>query len=395
MRVSRKFTAASALLASAGLAIVGCSSNASSASTASSSAASASQASGSSTGEPTASQTAQSALSQYLSPAISLSVGTQLSKRPPATEKIYYLASGDLINQQILAGVKAADSKLGWQTTVLTYNFANPATENSAILSAVNAGANAIIFAASNAASLTQGLQAAKQHGVIVISDAGGNPPGTPGVTANVNSAYTSGVTWGKLVGLGIAADAAKAGKPAHVAEITAPVFANILKPIDDEVKATVAKYCTGCTYDIVNISAPDVFAGKVPSDVVSYLQAHPDVSALSFSAAGDMQIGMSAALKAAGMSSVSIYGVAPEEPQLQELKSGTARGYAIDPLLVTGWMCVDAVARQLVDHNASLYDTAGSPTWYVTPQSSFDAANPPQVPADYQAQFARIWHLS
>jgi ABC-type sugar transport system substrate-binding protein len=338
---------------------------------------------------------AQEALAPYLKPPTALTVTKPLSARPPADKTVYFLSDGITISQQIYAGIQRATAVLGWKAKVLTWNASNPSSINSALLSAVNDGADAVVFPATDAVALSSGLKAAAQKGVIVIGDATGNPADTPGITAEVNSALTAGVTWGKLIGLGIAADAEKSGKPAHVVNVTAPVYATVLKPTDDSVAATLHTYCAKCTFDNLNISAEDLFAGNTPRLVVSYLQSHPDTTAISVRATGLLQPGLATALKTAGMSKIKIYGDVPLAPQLAELKSGQAAGYPVDPLTVTGWMCVDAIARQLVDKDGAAYTSADTPQWWLTRDTDFDpSSGPPRIPSNYEAQFKTMWHI-
>lgn len=387
----RRSRYAVALTLVAGLAIAGCSSSGGSGDAATGSAGSPPG-----TNAPDAPATsAQAALAPYLKPPTALTVTKALSARPPANKTVTFLSDGIPISQQIYAGIQGATAVLGWKAKVLTWNPSNPSSINSALLSAVNDGADAVVFPATDAVALSSGLKAAAQKGVIVIGDATGNPADTPGITAEVNSALTAGVTWGKLIGLGIAADAEKSGKPAHVVNVTAPVYATVLKPTDDSVAATLHTYCPKCTFDNLNISAQDLFAGNTPRLVVSYLQSHPDTTAISVRATGLLQPGLTTALKTAGMSKIKLYGDVPLAPQLAELKSGQAAGYPVDPLTVTGWMCVDAIARQLVDKDGAAYTSADTPQWWLTQDTDFaPSAGPPQIPSDYEAQFKTMWHI-
>jgi len=339
---------------------------------------------------------AQDALAPYLEAATELTVTEPLSSAPPAGKSVYFLSDGSPIAQQIATGIEAAAEALSWQTKVLTYDIANPASANSAMLSAVNEGADAVVFPAMDAVAISEGLKAAAEKDVVVIGDATGNPPGTPGITAEVNSARTAGKTWGKLVGLGIAADAEKAGEPAKVVEMTAPAYASILEPIDDSVEATIDEFCEGCSYDTLGIAAQDLFAGKGPQLLISYLQSHPDTTAVSIPAAGIMQPGVTAALASAGLTDVKVYGAAPLDTQIEELQAdGPVSGYAVDPLEVTGWMCVDAIAREFVDGTADVYNDADTPQWWITRDTELDGATAPQIPNGYQDAFTEMWGVS
>jgi len=339
---------------------------------------------------------AQDALAAYLEAATKLTVTAPLSSAPPTGKSVYFLSDGSPIASQIAAGIQAASKRLAWHAKVLTYDVANPASANSAMLSAVNEGADAVVFPALDAVAISEGLKAAARRKVVVIGDATGNPPGTPGITAEVNSARTAGQTWGKLVGLGISADAEKSGAPAKVVEMTAPAYASILKPIDDSVKETLGAYCEGCRYDQLDIAAQDLFAGKGPQLLVSYLQSHPDTTAVSIPAAGIMQPGVTAALASAGLNKVKVYGAAPLDAQIKELQAdGPVSGYAVDPLAVTGWMCVDTIVRQFVDGSASVYNNANTPQWWITKKTKLVGATAPQIPTDYQQAFTKMWGLS
>ncbi|NEA36720.1 substrate-binding domain-containing protein [Streptomyces sp. SID13031] len=336
---------------------------------------------------------AQTALAAYLQPPTTLPVSTPLSQTPPKGKQVYFLSDGIGLSQSIYSGFEAAAKELGWTAHVQTWEASNPATLNSAMLSAVNAGADAVAFVAMDAAALTEGLKAAQDKKVIVVGAATGNKPGTAGISAEVNSALVAGVTRGKMIGLGISAAAEKSGKAAHVVNVTAPVYASILKPTDDGVASTIKEYCAGCTFDNLNIAAHDLFSGKVPQLVVSYLQAHPDTNTISIRAAGLMQNGLVAALKSAGLTGLTIYGDSPLDAQIGELQKGEATGYTGNPLVVQGWQIVDAMAREVVDGNGDVYSSADAPEWWLTTDTKLDSGQP-EFPAGYEAQFKKLWKL-
>ncbi|MDQ1655257.1 MAG: ribose transport system substrate-binding protein, partial [Cryptosporangiaceae bacterium] len=336
---------------------------------------------------------AQTALAPFLQPPTTLPVSKPLSQTPPKGKQVYFLSDGIGLSQSIYSGVEAAAKELGWTAHVQTWEAANPATLNSAMLSAVNAGADAVAFVAMDAAALTEGLKAAQDKHVIVVGAATGNKPGTAGISAEVYSALVAGVTRGKMIGLGISAAAEKSGKAAHVVNVTAPVYSSVLKPTDDGEAATIKEYCASCTFANLNISAPDLFAGKVPQLVVSYLQAHPDTNTISIRAAGLMQNGLVAALKSAGLTGLPIYGDSPLAAQIGELQKGDATGYTGNPLVVQGWQIVDAMAREVVDGSGDVYSSADAPEWWLTTDTKVTSAQP-EFPAGYEAQFKKLWKL-
>jgi ABC-type sugar transport system substrate-binding protein len=336
---------------------------------------------------------AQTALAPFLQPPTALPVTKPLSKTPPQGKQVYFLSDGIGLSQSIYSGIEAAAKELGWTAHVQTWEASNPATLNSAMLSAVNAGADAVAFVAMDAAAIKEGLKVAQDKHVIVVGAATGNKPGTAGISAEVNSALVAGVTRGNMIGLGISAAAEKSGKAAHVVNVTAPVYSSVLKPTDDGEAATIKQYCGGCTFENLNISAPDLFAGKVPQLVVSYLQAHPDTNTISIRAAGLMQNGLVAALKSAGLPAIPIYGDSPLAPQIGELQKKEATGYTGNPLAVQGWQIVDAIAREVVDGNGDVYSSADAPEWWLTPETKL-SSDQPEYPVGYEAQFKKLWQL-
>lgn len=325
-----------------------------------------------------------SALKPYLTPPQQLVVTKPLSRKPPV-ENAVFLSNGIAIAQQISAGMAAASAALGWHYSTLTVDQNNPATVASNMLSAINKGANVVFVSATPAPVFKAALAVARQKKVAVVDVASGNTP-TPGITALVNNASQNGPVWGKILALG----ALQENPNAKIVLVTSPVFATILGATDQAAKATVAKYCSSCSFSTLEIPPSDLFSGKAPADIVSYLQSHQDTTdILQDSSLTDP--GLTAALRAASLTSVKIFGVAPLTPQLQEVASGQEAGWVIDPLQVEGWMAVDAAARNFAGGNPTLYNKHGIPSYLLTKSN---ASNPAEVPANYQAQFKRLWSV-
>jgi ABC-type sugar transport system substrate-binding protein len=344
--------------------------------------------SGAATGHSTISPKVQSELAPYLKPTTELTVNTPLSKTPPKGKKVFMLSNGIEITQLTAAGIKAASGALGWSFSTISVDASNPTTTNSAMLSAVAQGADVVILTATDLSIYSQALAVAKQHGTVVIDMASGNKP-TPGVTALVNNASHTPI-WGKIAALGILADAQKADKDANVAIVTAPVFDTILGPGNTAVENTVKANCTACTVGTIPISAGDLFAGKTPPDVVSYLQSHPTVNYLMLGFGG-FDDGLRPALQAAGFGKVKIFGIAPVETQLKSVSAGEEGGWVSDPLAISGWMAVDAAARSFTGDDPTAYDKVGIPTFLFTKKTAGLGA---EVPVDYQSQFEKMWGL-
>jgi ABC-type sugar transport system substrate-binding protein len=373
-------------LAAAGLATIGLAACGSTASTATSASAAGTNSTDAKT---TSGSAAAAAVAPFLAPPTKLLVTRPLKRRPPV-EKAVFLSNGIAITQQLDSGAKAAAAALGWQYSTVSVNQNNPATIPSAMLSAINGGAHVVFVSGTAVAVFKPALAVARQKGTVVIDIASGNPP-TPGITAFVNNASQDGPEWGKMVGLGILADAAQNAKTANVLLVTAPVFATILGSTDQAAKQTISSRCPSCSVSTLEISPNDLFGGKAPQDVVSYLQTHPSINyILEDSSLTDP--GLTEALKAAGMSGTKVFGVAPVQPQIAAVAAGQETGWVIDPLQVMGWMAVDAAARAVTGSDPTLYNAQGMPSYLLT---KANASDPTEVPTDYQQQFKEMWHVA
>ncbi|MCW2758975.1 MAG: hypothetical protein JWO46_2721, partial [Nocardioidaceae bacterium] len=171
---------------------------------------------------------------------------------------------------------------------------------------------------------------------------------------------------------------------------VTTPVFETILGSTNTAAEQTVKAECSSCSVDSIPIAANDVFSGKTPADVVSYLQRHPKVNYLLLGASL-FDEGLQPALKAAGLSKVRIFGVAPLAAQLKAVADGQDGGWVADPLNVLGWMAVDAAARSFTGDDPTVYNSVGVPTFLITKDT---AGSGLEVPTDYQDQFKKMWGL-
>jgi ABC-type sugar transport system substrate-binding protein len=332
---------------------------------------------------------ASAAVRPFLRPPTKLVVTDPLSKTPPKKKGVF-LSNGIEIAQQISAGMRAASEALGWRYSTLTVDQNNPSTIPSAMLAAINNGADVVFVSATPVEVYKPALAEAKKHGTVIVDVASGNPP-TDGVAALVNNASQNGPMWGKMAATGILADAEKAGQTAKILLATVPAFDTILGPTGQAAKATVAKLCSECSIDTLGIDAARVFTGKAPSDIVSYIQRHPDVNyILQDSSLTDQ--GLTAALKSAGLDKVKVYGVAPLRAQAAAVKSGDEAGWVVDPLQVEGWMSVDAAARAFTGDDPGVYDRQAIPSYLLTPDNS---DGPLEVPTDYADQFKAMWKLN
>jgi ribose transport system substrate-binding protein len=154
---------------------------------------------------------------------------------------------------------------------------------------------------------------------------------------------------------------------------------------------------CGACKSD-VQIANPADVGTALPSKVVSYLRAHPDVNYLSI-AFGGMLPGVTAALKAAGITKVKIVSGYGDSSTWQAIANGEVTADLTTPSTVQGWQMADAAARvfagQTVPDIGEPYTKFGQPFRFLTKANVDFLPKPFVEPPDYEAQFKALWGIS
>ena len=113
----------------------------------------------------------------------------------------------------------------------------------------------------------------------------------------------------------------------------------------------TLTQRCSSCKADYQQISIAD-FGTTAPSQVISYLQAHPNVNTVVF-ASMEAATGLAAALKDAHLSPTTL-GVAPTASNQQDIADGgLTAGLALD-FNVQVWMQLNLAARLIAHQTTS-----------------------------------------
>jgi len=350
------------------LALAGCSSSgsgdvaASSAGSASVTASSADSASVNATSADSASVNATSAGSAPVNAAVSaakLSVAKYEKAQPPISipplqkpaPKDVSLAVLTCANQPscqaATQGSVDAAKALGW--TVKQYESPlTPQGYQATWTSVMQGKPTAIVYSAlfpdANIASILSDVKS--QHiPTVSISphstDAAGSPTATGPAQATVVGPTLYGAD-GALMGDVVVADA---GGPAQALWVWDPNFAAIHGPIKTGFDSVV-KGAGGST-STLEVSVANV-GQSVPSQVVSYLQGHPDIKYVVFGVS-DFGAGVVPALKQAGLSDkVKLIGRAPQGANLLAVKNGDEFAEIADESAAAGWRATDAIVRLL-----------------------------------------------
>jgi hypothetical protein len=154
----------------------------------------------------------------------------------------------------------------------------------------------------------------------------------------------------------------------------------------------TQAVTATGGHVDELNVSLAGI--GKtVPGQVVSYVQAHPNVKYLAF-ALDDLTIAVPQALKAAGaFNGVKILSRAPQPANLAAIKAGDEWASVADDDVSAGYRAVDQLAR--IVERVPLGDLRDPPGWgQILTKDNITETTAPPTPLGLPGAFLNAWHL-
>jgi len=334
-----------------------------------------------------AADSAKARIKPLLDPVTQIPVTEKLKAVPAKGKKLYWLEGNIESIAPITGGFEAASKAIGWDLTTITYDPSDPQGVNSAMQQAVDAGADFIAVSGQPISAMETALAAAKSKNIPVFAMFGENEidvdKGIVGVVGGLNqtAANAQNITDFMI------SDSNGEGK---FLLVNLPDF-TILQYAEKQTTDWLDKNCTSCKYDKLESTIADLTGGNVPGQVVSYLQAHPDITNVNLFI-GDLATGLPEALKAAGLDTkVHLNGGVPNVPQMQSLLDKTSSAWKALPRVSAAWQMVDAMARydQKMDVNVDAV---------VTPAPIFTQDNAPSPAADYagvpgyEDQWKALW---
>lgn len=379
--------AALAIAVAIATALAACGSSSSSSSTSSATnAADSSQGSAASGGV----ATAGAKLKQYEATPTKI-IQTQSLKSPPATGKsLVMLGTTDPGNVVIQKGLKQLASEAHWNYSQVSYDPANIGTFNAAVDSALSKHPDYVAEAGLPVtAQELQKVQSAGAKWVITaVCPVTVKPP-----IIGASNGCSNDAEMGRVLAYYFVSDSGGKGNAVieHVAAYP------VLTAFTDAFQATVKSLCPACKTQIVDITIPDLSAGKIPSRMVSALKTNPDANYLVFDY-GPFAEGINSALNAAGLGGkVKIIGQAADTGAIAALKSGQQAAWTgFDPGYQP-YAMFDAMFRDQQGLPISQTEQALQPTQILT-KSNINSVNIQNgfwsEPADTPAQFKALWHM-
>jgi ABC-type sugar transport system substrate-binding protein len=311
-----------------------------------------------------------------------------LTKRPPAHKVIGYVTCSFPACEVALEDAAAAAKLLHWKMLPLFNAGVTPATFVAAVQQGLQAKPNYLgIASLFPNATIAKELQTASKQHTAIYEIAPSTQPYGP-----IFSVYAGPATF---VDIGDhLADwvIAKSDGKGNVVEFSDPGITFLTE--DKAFQKTLTTSCPGCTLDVQTYSQTTV-GQAFPSQVVAYVQAHPSVQYL-YVAESDSWVGVTAALRAAGLSSrvkmiagwsgpADYAEIARDDPSYTTLAGDEAGGYYF----------VDAAARLSLGMKVPAQPYAQEQ--FLTPKTvgpwlkSGKQWGVPHLPAT----LAKLWHVS
>jgi ribose transport system substrate-binding protein len=312
-------------------------------------------------------------------------ITTPTAKPIPTGKKIDYIYCGSPGCNTIGTAVQKESALLGWKFTQIPTN-GTPASVQSGWQTAVRGRPNAVVGNAFNVNLFQASALQLKSMGAFVgnqgVTDT--EPPST-GVTFSLGSGNI-----GK-VGTELAAWVVKDTKgKANTLFVGVPTYA-VLAPVATEFLSAYRKWCPGCGLTTLDLPLTSLGTTSVPM-IISALRAHPSINYVALALDG-ADIGLPAALKAAGLTNIKFAGTFGTQVNLSYIQAGEQSATIEENYWEGMAILVDAGARYLTHQSLAPDKKANFQYWIVnrsnlTPNS---AGAGPTAPG-FLGQLKKIW---
>ncbi len=329
-------------------------------------------------------------LAQFQAQPTSIGNFPALRSAPPKGRVVVYLATPEVSNVQVAAGVQQAAAAAGWKYFSVSYNPADPSTFISAFNTAIAKHANYVMEAGTVLPAAV--LSAATAHHVKIAVDAV-DPVTVTGPVIDSSDGAAVDYRMGVLTADEFITDSKGKGEAVEEAIPQYPILTTFAHGFQNTVKAD----CPGCKIDMANVSLTDFAAGNLPKIVVSTVQANPSAQYIVFDD-GPFADGITSALSAAGISGRQILGEAGDAAGFDAIKAGTNLAWTGYSVPFDSWEMMDAAFRDAEGMKVPSADTT-QPTQIVTKANVGSLQLFPKIggwnyPTNGFQQFLKVWKL-
>jgi ABC-type sugar transport system substrate-binding protein len=313
-----------------------------------------------------------------------------LAHRPAPGGTIIELVNGESIGDLTTGNaMKAAAAAIGWTGKTIVYD-GTVQDLNLKYAQAIEEKPTAIIEGGIPSADFRDQEAAAQRAGIITVVNTTAD---TPNLQTGPDVVNTGPQTFAQAGVINANLMLADAGcKPASALTVT--LAFPILDYTVSSFASTVARACPGCKVKTVTLQVADTDTPAATTAIVSALQADPSIKYV-FAPTAVAVDGLSAALAAAGISGVKIFGAVPAQQALHGLQAGTNSWWVtLDPTL-EGWIETYSVLQFIDNGRKSPVTLNDYPFGVALPSNvSKSASTFPVHPTNYQQLFEQLWKV-
>jgi ribose transport system substrate-binding protein len=309
--------------------------------------------------------------------------GPKTSAKPQTGKTVYVVtcASQGIGCVRAAKGVEEAGNALGWQVRTVD-GRGDPATWNSAILSAIAAKADGIVLAAVPPMLVGDALQQAAAAKLPVVSVFNPLPDKQDSVFAYVRPDH---VAQGALAAEWVAADS---GGKAKVILVEDRIFPELVERSTGFRKAL--KDCNGCEIVETVDSTIATMAQRLPGAVAAALSRHADATYVIAPFDSNGFFANEGVRQAGRMGNIKVASYEGDPQTIAAIRDGQYAMTIADPAEWMGWQAADELVRAFAKDQPSNVLVA----WKL-----IDKDNAPNTPGwfgdvDFRAEYKRLWGI-
>lgn len=339
---------------------------------------------GSASSDPAQVEAAKAATASAKEPITTIGVTEPLKAKPTPGKTFVWLECEIPVCKEQRDNAEKAVIAAGWQFKALGYSLADPATQVSALQQALQFDPVAVGTVSLQKAQFDAVIPAYEKAGAVIVNAYGNAAPTGPIIT-NFDGADFSKSNGQKLSNW-LNADSNGSGK-ALVVTVDA---VQALKEMNTEIVNYTEANCPGCQLTELKMNYPDIAGGKLPASVVGALQRDSSLEYVILPQ-GDFAAGLPAALAAAGLTGkIKVAGQGAGVQNLAGIQSGSESAWLQTNNAIVAWNSVDAALRH--DQGMTVAPGVNSPVQLLTKDVPFEIAASLPAPADFAAQYEKLW---
>jgi ribose transport system substrate-binding protein len=284
--------------------------------------------------------------------AVAKEIVAELSERPtdlgfstpidadiPEGKTVYFVTCGAPICEAEAPIIEEATDILGWELTVLSTD-GSPQQLQNAWDQIVREKPDVALYTGTPRSVIATQMEQAAENGTFVSGCCHTDAMGEGGLGYVISTPEQVG-SLGRIMAAWVVADADEQGLEPGVVYLDLPDF-TILSALATEFESNFTELCPDCKYEKMEIGLADLATAS--DRVVSFLRANTDVKYVVMSA--DSAFALPAALSAAGLDDVRLFGEGPGFSNQADIVAGDAGCVMIFQAYEIMFAMVDAAAR-------------------------------------------------